>query len=63
MSNPRFDIYFHGQIMEGRDPSAVKEEIAKLFKADAEKVERLFSGKPICIKSDVDQETAARERP
>jgi hypothetical protein len=62
MSAPQFDIYFHGQIMEGRDPATVKEEIAKLFKADAQKTERLFSGKPICIKPGVDQETAARYR-
>ncbi len=62
MPSPLFDILFHGQIMEGRDPAAVKGEIGKLFKADAEKVERLFSGKAICIKSGVDQETAARYR-
>ncbi len=62
MPDPRFDIFFRGQIMEGRDPSSVKDEIAKLFKADADKVARLFSGKPICIKSAVDQETAARYR-
>ena len=62
MPSPLFDIFFRGQIMEGRDPAAVKEEIAKLFKADADKVARLFSGKPTCIKSGVDQETAARYR-
>ncbi len=62
MPSPHFDILFRGQIMEGRDPGSVKEAIGKLFKADAGKVAHLFSGKTICIKSNVDQETAVRYR-
>ncbi|OOZ37740.1 hypothetical protein [Solemya velesiana gill symbiont] len=62
MSFTLFDIYFSGQIIEGNDPDQVKQKIAQMFKADAAQVERMFSGKPIRIKSGVDQDTAIKYR-
>ncbi|MES9957512.1 MAG: hypothetical protein ABW120_11325 [Sedimenticola sp.] len=62
MSFTLYDIYFSGQVIEGNDPAEVKQKIARLFKADAAKVERMFSGTPVRIKSAVDQETASKYR-
>ncbi|MES9965517.1 MAG: hypothetical protein ABW116_18475 [Candidatus Sedimenticola sp. 20ELBAFRAG] len=62
MSFTLYDIYFSGQIIEGNDPDEVKQKIARMFKADTDRVERMFSGKPVRIKSGVDQETAVKYR-
>jgi len=58
----RYDIYFSGQIISGRDPAQVKKNVARLFKIDPEKVQRLFTGKTTRIKANVDQDAAIRYR-
>lgn len=58
----RYDIYFSGQIIADQDPEQVKQNVAKLFKMERAKAERLFSGKPIRIKENVDQDTAIKYR-
>lgn len=62
MPNPTYDIFFSGEIIEGFHPESVQNNLEKLLKVDAEKISRLFSGKPIRIKSGVDQETAIKYR-
>ncbi len=62
MSETRYDILFSGQIMEGRDPAQVRTAVARMFQADDATLARLFSGRPIRIKSAVDQETAIQYR-
>ena len=56
----QYDIYFAGKIVEGFDVSAVRENIARLFKADEKTLEKLFSGKPQAIKRGVDKQTAIK---
>ncbi len=58
----KYDIFFSGAIMEGRDQNEVRNKIGALFKADAAQLERLFSGTPVKIKSEVDMETAIKYR-
>ena len=41
MAESDFDVVFEGRVVEGADPSQVKANIAKLFRTDAEKVERI----------------------
>lgn len=60
MADPRYDIYFRGEILAGADDAKVKAAIAKIFKADAAKLATLFSGKVNTIKKSVDKATAAK---
>ncbi|MEW7979028.1 MAG: hypothetical protein G8D28_06515 [gamma proteobacterium symbiont of Phacoides pectinatus] len=62
MSFTRYDIYFSGQLLPERDPDQVRQDLARLFKMDLRKVERLFTGTAVRIKADVDQETAIKYR-
>jgi hypothetical protein len=57
-----FDIYFSGQLLPDQDPEQVRANVARLFRADADKAARLFSGKSIRIKRGVDAETAGQFR-
>ena len=57
-----FDIFFSGQIIEGKDPNQVQQNVGKMFKANEDHLARLFSGKPIKIKSAIDQDTAIKYR-
>jgi len=60
MADPRYDIYFRGEILAGADDAQVKAAVAKIFKADAAKLATLFSGKVNTIKKSVDKATAAK---
>lgn len=60
MADPKYDIYFRGEILAGADETQVKAAIAKIFKADAAKLAVLFSGKVNTIKKSVDKATAAK---
>lgn len=57
---PRFNIYFDGSVAAGQDPRAVRERLARLFKADEATLDRLFSGRPQLIKRNCDEATARR---
>lgn len=56
----RYSVYYAGQVMEGREPGEVREKLGKVFKADQETLDRLFSGKPQLLKRDCDKETAQK---
>ena len=60
MSEPSYDIYFRGEILEGFDADQVKRNIAQLFKAPPEKVAALFSGKVVALKKGLDKPAAAK---
>ena len=60
MSDPRYDIYFRGEILPEANESEVKAAIAKIFNADDAKLAQLFSGKVNTIKKSVDKATAAK---
>ena len=60
MADPKYDIYFRGEILPGADAALVKSAIAQIFKADAAKLAVLFSGKVNTIKKSVDKATAAK---
>lgn len=53
-----FDVVFQGQIVEGRDPAQVRANLAKLFKADAARIEALFAASSTVIKKGIDEVTA-----
>ena len=60
MADPRYDIYFRGEILAGEDAAQVKAAVAKIFKANDAKLDLLFSGKVNTIKKSVDKATAAK---
>lgn len=62
MSDTRYNLVFSGQVVGGADPTTVKQNLAKLFKIDAARVEALFSGKPTVLKKDADQAAAMKFR-
>ena len=62
MSDQRYDIYFAGEIIEGRVLEEVKSAVGDIFKVSDNKLAHLFSGKPIRVKVDIDQETAISYR-
>ena len=62
MSEPRFNVVFKGEIVPGANAATVRDNVAKLFKANEKVLERLFSGDPIAIKKDVDRAGAMKYR-
>ncbi len=56
----RYNIYFAGEILDGRDSSSVRVALAKLFNANEETLERLFSGQAQLIKRECDKATALK---
>lgn len=57
-----FDIYFLGEMVPGADPAEVRSKVAGLFKIQEDAADRLFSGKPLRVKQDLDVDKASRYR-
>lgn len=60
MSEPRFDIVFLGQIVDGFDQQAVEAALARLLKLPPEKSNLLFGSRPVTLKKSVDKALASR---
>lgn len=60
MSNQEFDIIFRGDIVFGHQLADVKIRLQQLFKADAAKVDALFSGRPVPLKRGLDHPSAQK---
>ena len=56
----RYNIYYAGQLLEGEQLETVRARLAKLFNADEQTLERLFSGKAQLLKRDCDKATALK---
>lgn len=50
MSQPTYSLVFRGDLVPGYTTTDVKANLARLFKASPETVEKLFSGRPLAIK-------------
>jgi len=62
MPNQTYDVYFSGEIIDGKDPLETRRQVGNIFKIGQEQLEQLFSGKAVRIKSNVDEETASKYR-
>ncbi len=62
MSNSGFDIIFRGDIVFGHQLAEVKRRLQQLFKADAAKIDALFTGRPVPLKRNLDEATANKYR-
>ena len=60
MADSDYKIVFAGQLVEGADPAEVRSNFAKLFKIEAARVEKLFSGNPVVIKKGFDEANARK---
>ncbi|HIG41553.1 MAG: hypothetical protein ABGY96_16800 [bacterium] len=60
MASVTYAIVFNGEIGEGFQIISVKAHMAKLLKADANKMQVLFSGKPVVIKRTPDKAVAVK---
>jgi hypothetical protein len=62
MPRQTYDIIFSGKLIEGASLEKTKKQISIIFKTDSTQLNKLFSGKAVTIKSDVDDETASKYR-
>jgi hypothetical protein len=60
MATISYEVSFSGILAEGSDPAQVRRNLAELFKTDLQRIERLFCGKSIVIKSNLDQTSALK---
>lgn len=60
MSEQQFDIIFRGDIVFGHQLGEVKVRLQQLFKADAAKIDALFTGRPVPLKRGLDQASAQK---
>jgi len=56
----RYNVYFAGQLLEGQELNRVRDGLAKLFNADQQTLDKLFSGKAQLLKRDCDKATALK---
>ena len=57
---PLYDVCFAGQLLDGQELQSVRNKIQKLFKANPETLEKLFSGKTQILKRGCDRATALK---
>jgi len=62
MVGAKFDILFAGELLRDADPEAVRRQLQQRFTLSDEAVDKLFSGRTVTIKRDVDTATATRYR-
>ncbi|MFV3333789.1 hypothetical protein ACNFIA_22880 [Pseudomonas sp. NY15437] len=58
----RYEIAFSGRTVPGAQLDTVKANLARLFQADAQRIELLFSGRRMVIKNNLDAEAAEKYR-
>jgi hypothetical protein len=63
MSETNSEIYrlvFRGEVLDGQHAAVVRKRLGQALKLEGQKLEMLFSGRPVVIKRDADTPTAAR---
>lgn len=50
-----FSVVMTGKIADGRNRDEVKASVAKLFKLNSAQLEKMFSGKPVAVRRDIDR--------
>ena len=60
MANELFNIVFQGKIQPDCELSQVKEQLGRLFNVGDDKLNMMFSGKPVVIKKSADRATAQK---
>ena len=58
--NAGFFIVFRGKTLDGYDLGTIKKNLARLLKTTESKIERMFAGKSVVVKRNLDRETARK---
>ncbi|MGY4533566.1 uncharacterized membrane protein YhaH (DUF805 family)/DNA-directed RNA polymerase subunit M/transcription elongation factor TFIIS [Pseudomonas sp. TE3786] len=58
MSDTRYKIVFTGELMPAAALDAVKDNLARLFKSERNKIDALFTGNPVALKRDLNEDEA-----
>lgn len=62
MSEPRYDVFFRGDIAPGQRLNEVRDRLRHLFQIDDARLNTLFSGRPMAIRRDLGVDEAERYR-
>jgi hypothetical protein len=57
-----FQLIFKGECVAGTDPAAARSNAQQLFKANDAQLDRMFSGKPVVIRNQLDEVEAEKYR-
>jgi hypothetical protein len=60
MAEGSYQVIFSGHIVDGAELDMVKQNVARVFNLDAERVEKLFCGRRLILKKQIDQATAEK---
>ena len=60
MSGSSLEIVFRGDIVPGNTMVEVRDNLRELFKADDAQLAKLFSGRPVVIRRNLDEDAAKR---
>jgi hypothetical protein len=60
MAEGSYQVVFSGRIIDGAELDMVKHNVARVFNIDAERVEKLFCGRRLILKKQIDQATAEK---
>lgn len=60
MGSDNLELAFYGHLLEGFAEADVKQNVATMFKASVEQVERMFTGNRVVIRNKLDPETAQK---
>ncbi|WP_070989026.1 hypothetical protein [Halofilum ochraceum] len=60
MAEGEFQVVFRGEITGDQPVEVVKQQLGNLFRMPPERVEALFSGKPVVVKKNIDESTARK---
>lgn len=58
----RYEVVFSGQLVPGADLALVQANLGRLFQADAQRIELMFSGRRLVIKNNLDELAAEKYR-
>jgi hypothetical protein len=56
----RYHVVFEGEVVSGKHVEAVKKELMRMLKVDEQGVDRLFAGRSVIVRKNVDAGTAEK---
>lgn len=56
------EIVFEGQVLPGHAPETVRQNLARVFQADTARLDKLFSGRRLVLKTGLDAQAAEKYR-
>lgn len=60
LASTLYQVTFRGEILDGYTVKQVKGNLGRLFKTDAQQIEKLFRGTPVTIKKGIDAQSALK---